>query len=211
MRTSAVGILGLLLCVLVRAALPAVDTFNRTDGGLGANWTTVSGLTGHNVSSNGVRGGGAGRQGSLWSADTFGNDQYAQLVIATNNANYAGVILRGSVDGAGYYLSVGAYGAAYYIEKCTAADVCSTLNTGNPSWTPGDLLRCEVSGSSSTLLQCFQNGALFASYTDSASPILSGFAGLAGYNPDAEADNWEAGNLGGGDQPGARRQVISGE
>lgn len=193
--------------VLLVAALPAIQTFSRADGGLGANWTMVSGLAGHSVSSNGVKGAGAGRLGSLWNADTFGNNQYAQLTISANNANYIGVILRGSAAGAGYYLTIGANGGAYYLEQCTAAASCSTLVTGNPSWAAGNLFRCEVSGSSSTMIQCFQNGVLLATYTDSSSPILSRIAGLAGFNPDAAGDSWEAGNLNAA--PAARRRVLA--
>src|SRR6516162_3997963 len=59
------------------AATTASDDFSRADGGLGANWTDISG-GGLAISSQLVTGTAGQVTGDMWSAQAFGSDQYSQ-------------------------------------------------------------------------------------------------------------------------------------
>jgi len=63
------------------AAAPAADDFNRADGSLGRNWTSIHdgslsisshAATGHN-----------GLAGDIWTAGTFTDDQYSQIEVGS--------------------------------------------------------------------------------------------------------------------------------
>src|SRR5690349_7052012 len=72
---------GLLALPILQSSAQAAtisDNFNRANGGLGANWTTVSGTTAPQIVNNTVQPGSAGTLNSAyWSANTFGANQYA--------------------------------------------------------------------------------------------------------------------------------------
>jgi hypothetical protein len=102
-------------------SLPATDNFNRADGDIGANWTTVlvSG-TRQVVATNKCQpSAGSGNVVVGWNADAFNADQYAQILVSTA-AQHFGPAVRGDVSGATdacYFLqwtAAGANGAALY-------------------------------------------------------------------------------------------------
>ena len=60
------------------------DIFDRADGALGSNWTTVSGTAAPQIASDNLRVGTASAVNSAyWSASTFGNNQFAQASCRT--------------------------------------------------------------------------------------------------------------------------------
>ena len=86
-------------------ALPASDDFNRSDGAVGANYTTrlfVGATAGMVVNSNECKASGVGSSWSMatWTADTFPDDQFAQFKMVNQSA-YCGVVLRWSDGGGG--------------------------------------------------------------------------------------------------------------
>ena len=74
-------VLGLLAMPFLQPSAHAAtvsDNFNRANGGLGSNWTTVSGTTAPQIVNNTAQPGSAGTLNSAyWSANTFGSNQYA--------------------------------------------------------------------------------------------------------------------------------------
>ena len=72
---------GSLSALLPQEALAATgsDNFDRADGGLGSNWTAVTGTAAPKIVSSNLRAGTGGAVNSAyWSASTFGSDQFAQ-------------------------------------------------------------------------------------------------------------------------------------
>jgi hypothetical protein len=179
-------------CVLLWAALPASDTFTRSNGTLGANWTDVIGVT--QLFSNHAAGNSAGsRSGAIWNADVFANDQYSEVILGTaiGTSAYSGAMVRGTTGQfyGCYTDTANAYLVAYY------SGASHTLAThASPGYVVGDTLRLEASG---TTLTCYRNGA--SSNTAADSHIASGSAGVYFYgNLGAVGDtNWTGGNLGG--------------
>lgn len=177
---------------MVSAALPATDSFTGTNNDpLSASWTTNGG--GYDIQSNQVNSTAAAGQGlAHWNADTFGNDQYAQLVMKDflSGLSYIGPAVRVAASAHTGYDCV-SEGATLVLRKVVAASY-TTLNTYTGTIAVNDLIRLEVSGTS---LSCKQNGTERVTATDSA--ISSGSAGIGSYNQLARGDDFEGGNLGG--------------
>ena len=91
-------VISCLLAVGLSAVVPQVasaatvsDDFNRADGGLGPNWTTVAGAAAPQVVSNNLRVGTSGTLNSAyWSAATFGGDQFAQASLPNSPGSQYG-------------------------------------------------------------------------------------------------------------------------
>src|SRR6201995_6072401 len=66
------------------------DSFDRANGGLGSNWTTVAGTAAPQISGNTLHAGTASSLNSAyWSASTFGADQFAQGTLpGSSGGNY---------------------------------------------------------------------------------------------------------------------------
>ena len=81
-------VLGLLLVpqfVLPHKALAATtasDNFNRADGGLGPNWTPVAD-GGMAIASQQVAGPAGATTGDMWTANTFGSDQFSAVQVTS--------------------------------------------------------------------------------------------------------------------------------
>src|ERR1700759_4338511 len=71
-------------------AATASDSFDRANGGLGSNWTTVAGPAAPQISGNTLHAGTASSLNSAyWSASTFGADQFAQGTLpGSSGGNY---------------------------------------------------------------------------------------------------------------------------
>lgn len=178
----------------------ASDAFTRANGGLGANWTTITGEGSPQISTNRVRTTAVGTDSEArYSAVSFPNDQYSQVAIITSSSNStgAGAIARASNSANTWY---GAYGknlgsATLTVVKCVAG-AHSNLTSAGKTIASGDIVRIEASGTS---ISGYINGVLQSGpTTDSA--IASGDAGVvvfadAGTTADAELDDWEGGDF----------------
>lgn len=149
---------------------------------------------------------------------TFNANQYAKIVITGhspgNNANAIGVCLRlgtGAEGGAG----VSGYrirfidGVVYVVS--VAAGVETAKANAAVSWTNGDSLSAEISGS---LLTAFQNDIAIGALTGitatehaTGNPGITGILGGAGT---LRGDNYEAGNVTAGSSAPLRRASMSG-
>lgn len=179
--------------------LPATDTFTTgADAALttySANWSAVNNAFQVLAASDDVRPNAFAECAARWNADTFNNDQYAQIVISTvADADYIGPAVRCASGAATYY---GYYGnnTNSYLFKVVAGTYTQIGSTGG-AVAVNDLLYLEIQGSS---LLAKKNGvAQFGGAQDvSADGITSGSAGIAGYGADnrVRGDNWEGGNL----------------
>jgi hypothetical protein len=125
-----------------------IDTFNRADGGLGANWTTLSGLSAPRIVSNEcapVSGGGS--SGAMYNAQQFDSDCYAVVDMPATAGN-VGVFLRIPTRGNhnGYYAEgkVGLHTKLYRIDNGTPVVLGANITT---AWAAGDSLWAMMIGS----------------------------------------------------------------
>lgn len=192
------------------------DDFNRTDGALGSNWTTYVG-SGCTIVSNAVRANGTGAShGSYWSADSFGADQFCEVTLTSDliqslSQNYLSLAVRASGSGGTrnlYQFTV--TNDHYYVSKVvngTGTDIVDAAGT----FASGDVIRIEVTGTSTTTIKAFKNGTQVGSdVTDSSSPHTSGAPGFEIYNSSAfysTWDDWDGGDLG-ASQSQAPRTII---
>lgn len=182
----------------------ASDDFNRANGGLGANWTTVGGSqTAPAINSNGVVPGGVSVNDSsaFYNGVTWPNDQYSQVQGITAASGSIGqfAMIRGTSAACTYYragVSDSAYGGscAWKVQKAVTGTF-TTISSGTTSISANDTLYLEAQGTS---LKFKVNSTSISTPTDSA--IASGSAGLAlyvdsGSVTDSKLDNWAAGDF----------------
>jgi hypothetical protein len=176
-------------------ALPATDTFTGTNGDpLSANWTVQVG-TWQIISNTAYSGNAAFPNIAWWDADTFNDDQYAQGKIGTLS-NGGGVAVRLDSGGDGYYLSVNSAGGGEVTLNRLDAGSATTIQTiTGLTIASFDTWRLEVTG---TTLKVYQNGVQRGTNQTDATHT-TGAAGMTitGSN-DAQIDDFEGGNLGGG-------------
>src|SRR5579863_1167033 len=66
------------------------DNFNRANGGLGSNWTTMTGTNAPQISSNLLQPGTANTvNAAFWTANSFANDQYVQAKMPASTGSTA--------------------------------------------------------------------------------------------------------------------------
>lgn len=183
-------------------ALPASDSFNGTDlqmlADYSSNWSYSTG-TFRMVGTAACASFTADvENGAYWNADTFDDDQYAQIVFTRTGPGLPqGAAVRCSATG-DYY---GYYGDATKSYLFRVIDgVYTALDETGSAFQDGDVVRLEVSGSSPVVLTPLLNGlADIEQYSDSsASQLTSGSAGICGFGATAQGcllDSWEGGNL----------------
>lgn len=172
---------------------PASDTFQRADGGVGANWTATEGA--FSILSDSVylsSQDGNSRGSMYWNDATFSNDQFSQITItsAGGMTSSLGPAVRMQGIGESYYVLSG-LGTKINLQL-ESSGVASTLGTFNHQLVPGDVLRLEVLG---TALTAKLNGTTIITATDST--FASGFPGVAGSNTisPATGNDWSGGSL----------------
>ena len=176
-------------------ALPATDNFNRANAAnLGANWTAQAGnmqVTSNEIGANGASS--STENGVYWNADTFGDDQYSQ-VIAASVESYAGAgaacRIATNTDDSWYgFYSDTSY---LYFFKMVSGTWTSIDSDSTPAST-SDVIKIDAEG---TTITGYRNGSSQATNTDSA--LASGAAGVTSWGDGVgtTVDDWEGGNLG---------------
>jgi hypothetical protein len=175
------------------------DDFNRGDGGLGANWTSVPGKSDPAITSNEVTGDGSSpfHAAAYYSAGTFSEDQYSQVTIKAfhTTLEYEGPIVRAQTGAFSfYYASVGTGGIT--IKKQTAG-TSNALDSGSTTYSGtisvDDEIKLTISGSSPATLTVYQNDIQRAQGTDD--DYTTGKPGLWCYKNTVRVDDWEGGDL----------------
>ena len=180
----------------------ATDNFNRTDGGLGANWATQTGFTAPLIASNVVQTNAIGSDSvANYSAVTWPNDQYSQVSATTINtatSRFVSATVRCATAAQSFYAAglAGPFGASTTRElrKCVTGTT-TTLASNTGTHATGDVVKCECNG---TTIRHLVNGTQIHSVTDSS--LASGRAGIfifvdTGVVADAQLDNWDGGDL----------------
>lgn len=187
----------------------ATDNFNRSDGGLGANWTGIGGNgTGCEVVSNTAQLVSFGSNHfNYYDGASFDDDQSSEVVIVTGTALDAdmlgpGPTTRGSdLGGSGgtYFLS--ARGNELGLHRFAAGGgLTSYIDFGGVTLADGDTVKLTSEG---TLHTAYHNDVEIFDHTDAT--FTSGKPGIGGRIENDETtlaegamDDWEGLSLGGG-------------
>lgn len=161
----------------------AVDLFQRADGGLGANWTTITGqnplqIVSHVVESTVVSTASAG----AYTGAVFGNDQFCQVTIGALGVNgFCVLFVRGITSAATWYQLnvVGPVASLNTTQIAIFKSIAGATTQIGPffSVTPqiGDVFTLSVIGN---VLTAYQNGYIIGQVEDVNNSILSGSPGV---------------------------------
>jgi hypothetical protein len=186
------------------------DTFNRADGGLGANYTTPAGLSACQIASNKVEPSAVNVNCTAiytGAAPALTANQFAEETIVTLAASaFANPVARGSIAANTYYgfTVAGATGGTNTVSLARkVAGSVTLIGPGiNVLVSVGDVFRIAAQDvPNAVLVSAYQNGNLIQEVYDySASALLTGnpgvneFANVAGAITDAQISPFSSGN-----------------
>ena len=176
------------------SATTASDNFDRANGALGSNWTTVSGTGAPQIVSNTLRVRTAGALSSAyWSASTFSSDQFAQASLPNSSGTQYGPGIAVRLSGSkGYFLWYGNSSNTVSLWRMDSSSSETLLKqsaslTVSPS---SDVWKIQAVGST---ISGYQNGKLVVQATDTN--ITSGSPGVWLYYSSNQIDNWSGGDV----------------
>jgi Putative esterase len=176
------------------SATTVSDNFNRANGPLGANWTTVPGTSVPKIVSNTLRAGTPGALNSAyWSASTFSSDQFAQASLPNSSGTQYGPGIAVRLSGSkGYFLWYGNSSNTVSLWRMDSSSSWTMLKqsaslTVSPS---SDVWKIQAAGST---ISGYQNGQLVVQATDTH--ITSGSPGVWLYYSSNQVDNWSGGDM----------------
>ena len=188
--------LGLLtLPFLQRSAYAATvsDSFNRASGGLGANWTTVSGTSAPQVVNNTAQPGTPGTLNSAyWSANAFGSNQYAAASFpSSSGSNYGPAIAVRLSSSKGYMLWYGNTANTVSIWRMDSSSSWVQLKaSAKLTITATDAWQLQAVGST---LTGYQNGKQVVTTTDTR--YTTGAPGIWMFYAANQITNWSGGDV----------------
>ena len=187
------GLLALPFLQLSANAATVSDNFNRANGGLGSNWTTVSGTTAPQIVNNMAQPGSAGTLNSAyWSANTFGGNQYAAASFpGSSGTNYGpGIAVRLS-NSTGYFLWYGNSASTVSIWRMDSSSSWTELKaSANLTVAATDVWQLQAVGST---LTGYQNGKQVVTTTDTH--YTTGAPGIWMYYATNQITNWSGGDV----------------
>ena len=195
------GLALLLVCGLLALPFPQSsahaatisDNFNRANGGLGANWTTVSGATAPQIVNNTAQPGSAGTLSSAyWSANTFGSNQFAAASFSNSSGtNYGpGIAVRLS-SSKGYFLWYGNSASTVSIWRMDSSASWTQLKaSAQLTIAATDVWQLQAVGST---LTGYQNGKQVVTTTDTN--YTTGAPGIWMYYAANQVTNWSGGDV----------------
>lgn len=182
----------------------ATDTFNRANGGLGANWSTPTGGTAQQIVSNNVESTVTNSYNAqYYNAASFSTDQYSEVTIGTLAAsNYMGPIVRMQPgSNSGYVAQINgptgsANTTAILLTMTNGVTTNIATNFGGVTTTPqiGDVFRLSVVGN---VLSLYQNGTLVLQGNDVNNTYMTGQPGMFNYSAtigNSQISKWTGGN-----------------
>lgn len=169
----------------------ATDNFNRADGGLGANWTTITGTSAPRIASNAAASASNNTDsGAFNNTQTWPNDHYSSVRISTvASQNDGGPIARAQAGSYGFYCVVNT-GSAYTLYAVSAGNWVQIGTKATSDWATNDIVTVLPSG---TTIKVLVNNIVVITATDSA--WSSGSPGFFQYDGTLRFDDWEGGNL----------------
>ena len=186
-------------------ALPASDAFtsagDSTLQAYSASWTINSGAYSVNGTDDEAFPNASSDCIAHWNADTFGNDQYAEVVFGNLGTYWSGAGVRAAVSAASTYgFWTDGSGANTELFKIVTGTWTQLGSSGSVAWAAGNTLRIEASG---TTITPYRNGSVYSSIgaqTDSA--LSSGYGGMTGWGQSSRLQqnntSWAADNLSSG-------------
>src|SRR4029077_12892662 len=132
------------------------------------------------------------------SAHSFNEDQYSEVTMG-NTGLWNGVIVRAKAGVDEFYLAIVTSDHDYSILVRTASGYTWLAGGSTETWSPGDLVGLEASGSGPVNLTLLKNGNPVLTYTDSTYNITGGSPGIGIWSSSGSnlrVDNWEGGDLG---------------
>ena len=169
------------------------DNFNRADGGLGSNWTTVSGTTAPQIVNNTAQPGSAGTVNSAyWNANTFGGDQYAAASFPNSSGtNYGPAIAVRLGNSTGYFLWYGNSDSTVSIWRMDSSSSWTELKaSAKLTIAATDVWQLQAVGST---LTGYQNGKQVVTATDTH--YTTGAPGIWMYYASNQITNWSGGDV----------------
>lgn len=170
----------------------ATDSFARSAGGLGANWTTPAGFNPPQIASSGVvepsTTSGTNNL-AYYNAASFNPNQYSEITIKTlaNTSAFAQAFVRMQANGDCYFMRLtgptGSQTALNVAVDMRLGGVISQLGGAIVPCTPlvGDVFRLEVVTNPTTgnpVLTAYQNGYVLVQYEDFGKNFTSGQPGF---------------------------------
>jgi len=143
---------------------------------------------------------------AFWSADSFSEDQYSQIMI-TKMGSWPGVIVRADGVLDRFYLGLLVGPNDYQIYRRWDGAYYQVARGTTETWQVGDVLMLGVIGSANPVtVTLYHNGNAVLSWTSSSQAEVKngGSPGIGIYSPSGQAltlDNWEGGNLAPDTQP----------
>ena len=182
------------LLVQNASGLTVSDNFNRADGGLGANWTTVAGTAAPTIANQVLQPGTANTLNSAyWSANTFGSDQYVQATMPASSGNNfgPGIAVRLS-SSKGYFLWYGNSSNEVSIWRMDSVSGWTELTQSSALTVNAatDVWKLQAVGST---ISAYQNGTRVAQATDPN--ITTGAPGVWMYYGNNRISNWSGGDV----------------
>jgi hypothetical protein len=169
------------------------DNFNRANGGLGPNWTTVSGTSAPQIVNNTAQPGSASAVNSAyWSANTFGSNQFAAASFPNSSgSNFGpGIAVRLS-SSKGYFLWYGNSASTVSIWRMDSASSWTQLKaSAKLTVAATDVWQLQAVGST---LTGYQNGKQVVTTTDTNYP--TGSPGIWMYYAANQITNWSGGDV----------------
>src|ERR1700691_2453746 len=174
-------------------AVTVSDNFNRANGGLGSNWTTLGGTTAPQIVNNTAQPGSAGTLNSAyWSASTFGSNQYAAASFPNSSGtNYGPAIAVRLSNSTGYFLWYGNSDDTVSIWRMDSSSSWTELKaSAELTVSPTDVWQLQAVGST---LTGYQNGKQVVTTTDSN--YTTGAPGIWMYYATNQITNWSGGDV----------------
>ena len=176
------------------SATTVSDNFDRADGALGSNWTTVPGTAAPEIVSNTLRTGTASALNSAyWSASTFGDDQFAQASLPNSSGTQYGPGIAVRLSGTkGYFLWYGNSPNTVSLWRMDSSTSWTQLAQSTPlTVSPSsDVWMIQAVGST---ISGYQNGNLVVQATDTN--INSGSPGVWLYYSSNQIGSWSGGDV----------------
>ena len=169
------------------------DNFNRANGGLGSNWTTVTGTAAPQIVNNTAQPSSAGTLNSAyWSANTFGSNQYAAASFPNSSGtNYGPAIAVRLSNSKGYILWYGNSANTVSIWRMDSSSSWTQLKaSAKLTIAATDIWQLQAVGST---LTAYQNGKQIVTTTDTH--YTTGAPGIWMYYAGNQITNWSGGDV----------------
>jgi len=179
------------------AAVSVSDDFNRANGALGANWTTLTGTNAPAIQSNTWDAAGTQPSASYWSANTFSANQSAEISF-TDFSVGPSVRMAGAAQTAYYAYAEddGLESGTFIFRLYKVVAGTPTLLGSSATGQTEQVLKLTASGTTITLYSLASHGGAANSriaVVDSA--IATGQAGIYAVAPGVNTDSWYGADL----------------